>query len=108
MLSKTGDSTNTDDEEFFREIMPILDLIIDLLKQKYIKDKKYLEILALDTINFVGKTKINVRNTNGRDFLIKTMQILFELGSPTKPVICEWMYWFIEGSEAIRSENKYL
>ena len=82
--------------------MEILDLIIDLLKQKSIKDKKYLEVLALDAINFVSKASINVRDIKGRDFIMKCMQMLFEIGPPSKPVICEWMYWFIEGSEAIR------
>ena len=90
------------DDEFFKEIMEILDLIIELLKQKLIKDKKYLEVLALDAINFVSKATINVRDNKGRDFIMKSMQMLFEMGTPIKPAICEWMYWFIEGSEAIR------
>ena len=52
-------------------------------------------------VNFITKININVKENKGKEFLMKCLQILCELG-PSKTTICEWMYWYIEGSEAIR------
>ncbi len=99
LLKKISENTSID---ILSEIQEILDLIINLIKEKSIKDRRQFENMAVSIINVISKLNINVKETTQRDFLIKCLQLLFELGTPSRNTICEWMFWYIEGTEVIR------
>lgn len=92
------------DDEILNENLTTLDLVIILVKERLqiLKEKRQIEAIANAVINLITKSNLNVRESKNRDFLIKALQLLFELGNLSRPVVCEWMYWYIDGTEMIR------
>ena len=101
-LFKKLNETITNDELELAEVAFLLDVLINVLKEQEKPNRKMNEALVNCTINLIHKANLDTRVPHHREFLFKCFQLLNTLGHGFRNVIIEWMYWYLEGTEAVR------